>query len=47
MGGGGSRADGLQLVARPLIDDDAIFAYLHNRYQVCSTSRMGMVDDKY
>lgn len=23
-----------QLVARPLIDDSAIFAYLHNRYQV-------------
>ncbi|KAG0648230.1 Mediator of RNA polymerase II transcription subunit 5 [Hyphodiscus hymeniophilus] len=26
-------ADYLQLVARPLIDDNAIFAYLHNRYQ--------------
>ena len=27
-----------QLVARPLIDDHAIFAYLHNRYQVSSPS---------
>jgi mediator of RNA polymerase II transcription subunit 5 len=27
-----------QLVARPLIDDHAIFAYLHNRYQVRSPS---------
>ena len=27
-----------QLVARPLIDDEAIFAYLHNRYQVRSSA---------
>ena len=27
-------ADCKQLIARPLIDDSAIFAYLHNRYQV-------------
>lgn len=32
----GSYADGVQLVARPLIDDNAIFGYLHNRYQVIS-----------
>ena len=24
----------IQLVARPLVDDNAIFGYLHNRYQV-------------
>ncbi|CZR65485.1 related to Mediator of RNA polymerase II transcription subunit 5 [Phialocephala subalpina] len=29
----GASADSVQLVARPLIDDNAIFAYLHNRYQ--------------
>jgi mediator of RNA polymerase II transcription subunit 5 len=28
----------LQLVGRPLIDDHAIFAYLHNRYQVITLS---------
>lgn len=28
-------ADEMQLVGRPLIDDDAILNYLHNRYQVC------------
>ena len=27
-------ADTEQLVGRPLIDDNAIFGYLHNRYQV-------------
>ena len=24
----------VQLVARPLVDNNAIFGYLHNRYQV-------------
>jgi mediator of RNA polymerase II transcription subunit 5 len=30
-----------QLVARPLLDDHAIFAYLHNRYQVSYPSYLG------
>jgi mediator of RNA polymerase II transcription subunit 5 len=37
----GGFADGVQLVARPLIDDNAIFGYLHNRYQVMSYHTRG------
>ncbi|RYO94457.1 hypothetical protein DL766_001611 [Monosporascus sp. MC13-8B] len=32
------------LVGRPLIDDNAFFSYLHNRYQFCITEALSQVD---
>ena len=40
IGASENSTDGRQLVARPLIDDNAIFGYLHNRYQVSLTKAL-------